>query len=80
MPDAYITIFVVLLELYKHGGIYVDLTTFFVRPLPAYLDGFVAGGQGQGGEGEPLENCSTPTTGERMQRPFVMQVLMGGGV
>ena len=74
MPDAYVTIFLALLELYTHGGIYVDLTTFFVRPLPTDLDGFVAGGQGQGVDGGTAGDCSTPTTGGRRQRPFVMQV------
>lgn len=34
-----------MLEIYKNGGMYVDLTTFFVRPIPRDLDGFVAGGQ-----------------------------------
>lgn len=39
------SLFLALLEIYKNGGMYVDLTTFFVRPIPRDLDGFVAGGQ-----------------------------------
>lgn len=75
MPDVYVTMFLAFAELYKHGGIYVDLTTYFVRPLPADLDGFVAGGQGAGSDGR---DCSTPTTAGRRQWPFVMQVCRGG--
>lgn len=73
LPDAYVTIYLALLELYKSGGIYVDLTTFFVRPLPAHLDGFVAGGEGPGSDGG-LGDCSRPSPGNRRHRPFVMQV------
>eukprot|EP00752_Nemacystus_decipiens_P017805 g15963.t1 len=72
VPDAYVTIFLALVEMYTQGGMYVDLTTFFVRPLPADLDGFVAGGQGQGADGA-AGDCSTPTSAGRRQRPFVMQ-------
>ncbi|CAM9643795.1 unnamed protein product, partial [Pylaiella littoralis] len=72
LPDAYVTIYLALLELYKSGGIYVDLTTFFVRPLPAHLDGFVAGGEGPGSDGG-LGDCSRPSPGNRRHRPFVMQ-------
>ncbi|CAN0494944.1 unnamed protein product, partial [Hapterophycus canaliculatus] len=75
VPDAYVTIFLALLQLYKSGGIYVDLTTFFVRPLPANLDGFVAGGEGPGGVGGgALGDCSLRTTRDLRQRPVVMQV------
>ncbi|CAN0035859.1 unnamed protein product [Scytosiphon promiscuus] len=74
VPDAHVTIFLALLQLYKTGGIYVDLTTFFVRPLPADLDGFVAGGEGPGGAGGGAGgDCSLRTTREMRQRPLVMQ-------
>ncbi|CAM9687217.1 unnamed protein product, partial [Laminaria digitata] len=78
LPDASTTLFLALVELYKSGGIYVDLTTFFVRPLPPGLDGFVAGGEGGGGGGgEEVEgregDCSMPTASNRRQRSLVMQ-------
>ncbi|CAN0256756.1 unnamed protein product, partial [Ectocarpus sp. 4 AP-2014] len=79
VPDAYVTVYLALLELYKFGGIYVDLTTFFVRPLPTGVDGFVAGGEGPGsagaggGAGGDGSDCSAPTSKDRLHRPLVMQ-------
>ncbi|CAM9981616.1 unnamed protein product, partial [Discosporangium mesarthrocarpum] len=46
VPEAYVSLYLAILELYKTGGVYADLTTFFVRPLPPGVDGFVAGGMG----------------------------------
>lgn len=80
LPSASVTLYLALLQLYKNGGIYVDLTTFFVRPLPEGVDGFVVGGQGGRdvdadgtAEGENL-GCSLQTVRPRMQRALVMQV------
>lgn len=76
IPAASTTLFLALLELYKNGGIYVDLTTFFVRPLPPDLEGFVAGGDGPSGmTGEGVgKDCSLPGPSGRDQRALVMQV------
>lgn len=83
-----VTLFLALLELYKSGGIYVDLTTLFIRPLPAGVDGFVVGGEygaavleakgPEPGEGdtESRGDCSLPTAVQKRQRAFVMQVVV----
>ena len=58
----------------------MDLTTFFVRPLPPDLDGFVVGGMGTGGFDEEMsdeggaKDCSLATASEKRQRALVMQV------
>lgn len=54
----------------------MDLTTFFVRPLPPDLEGFVAGGDGPSGvtgKGEG-KDCSLPGPSGKNQRALVMQV------
>lgn len=54
----------------------MDLTTFFVRPLPPDLEGFVVGGDGPSGmTGEGVgKPCSLPGPSGRNQRALVMQV------
>lgn len=73
LPDNSTLLFLAMLELYKTGGIYGDMTLFHSKPLQEGVDGFVVGGEGEFAASQRRSTCAVATTRGRLSTPILMQ-------